>query len=443
MKTRLKKSSEAGSGIVKELESYFDRLWPICRSITGHGFRQSLDILSEIFPTHRLKFPTGQKVFDWSVPKEWVVRDAYLTDPTGKKRADFKANNLHLVNYSVPFQGKISLKDLKPHLHSLPELPTAIPYLTTYFKEQWGFCMADEEMRTLPEGMYQVFIDTELKNGHVEIGETVIEGETKEEVLFSSYLCHPSMANNELSGPLTLAFLYRRIKALPKRKYTYRFAIMPETIGAICYLTERGEHFRKYLLAGYQLTWLASPQPFTYKKSMRGDSLADRAASVVLRDAGAHEVLPFNPSMGSDERQYCSQGFNFPVGCLMRGRYQTSPEYHTSLDNKNFIRFEALEGSVNACVDLTEAIELNETWSNTVKFCEPQLGKRGLYPSTGGAKSGLPERQAAMLWVLNLADGTRDLLKIADESGQPLKNLIGVVSELSTAGLLERSHVQL
>ncbi len=429
-------------GIAKELEAYFDRLWPICRSITGPGFRQSLDILSEILPTQRLKFPTGRKVFDWSVPKEWVVRDAYLTDPSGKKRADFKANNLHLVNYSVPFQGKVSLKDLKPHLHSLPELPTAIPYLTTYFKEQWGFCLADEELRALPEGMYQVFIDTELKNGHVEIGEAVIEGETKEEVLFSSYLCHPSMANNELSGPLTLAFLYRKIQALPKRKYTYRFAVMPETIGAICYLTERGEHFRKNLLAGYQLTWLAALQPFTYKKSRRADSLADRAASVVMRDAGEiHETLPFNPSMGSDERQYCSPGFNLPVGCLMRGRYLASSEYHTSLDNKSFIRFEALEGSVNLCADLVRAIESNETFKNTVKFCEPQLGRRGLYPSTGGKKSGLPDKQAAMLWVLNFADGTRDLLKIAEESGQLLKNLIEAAGELSAAGLLERTHV--
>lgn len=431
---------ESAPGTAARMERYFDRLWPICRSITGPGYRESLDILSELMPTERLRFPTGRKVFDWVVPKEWSIRDAYFIDPQGKKRADFKQNNLHILNYSAPFRGTLSLSELRPHLYSLPDQPDAVPYLTSYYKERWGFCLTHRELNSLPEGKYTVLVDSELKEGHVEIGEAVLAGERKEEILFSSYLCHPSLANNELSGPLVLAFLYQGIKAMPKRRFTYRFTVMPETIGAICYLNKRGEHLKHRLIAGYQITCVGDAGKFTYKRSCRGDTLADRAACVVLRDLGEHEVVPFDPSAGSDERQYGSPGFNLPVGSLMRTPYGRYPEYHTSLDNKNFIRFAALEESLGAYVNIAEAIEANAVWRNTVARGEPQLGRRGLYPTLGSQKN-IDRKTKAMLWLLNLADGTRDLLVIAEQSGQPIKLLIQLADELKQAGLLIESKI--
>ena len=286
------------------IENYFDRLWPICRSIAGPGFRQSLNILSEIMPTKRLKFQTGKKALDWTVPKEWEAREAYIIGPDGKRYADFGKNNLHLLNYSVPFRGKMNLEELKTHLYSLPEQPDAIPYLTSYYKARWGFCLPHRVLTALPSGEYEVVVDTRLYDGHVEIGETVLPGQSTREILFSSYLCHPSLANNELSGPLVTAFLYRKIAAMPKRRFTYRFALMPETIGSICYLSLRGASFKQRLVAGYQITCVGNPAAWTYKRSRRGSCLADRAAEIILRDSGAaYELIVFDPSVGSDERQ--------------------------------------------------------------------------------------------------------------------------------------------
>ena len=419
-----------------DLETYFDRLWPICRSITGPGYRESLDILSELMPNERLKFPSGKEVFDWNVPKEWLIRDAYIVGPDGKKYAEFKKNNLHILNYSSPFKGKMPLSDLQEHLHSLPDLPKAVPYMTTYYKERWGFCLSHEERQKLTEGLYEVMIDSELKNGHLEIGEAVILGESNEEILFTSYLCHPSMANNELSGPLVLSFLYREILAMPKRHYTYRFAIVPETIGALCYLSARGDHFIKNLLAGYVITCVGIDSAFTYKRSRRGDSVGDLAAEQVLKDHGKpSQVIPFDPSAGSDERQYCSPGFNLPVGSLMRAMYAQYPEYHTSLDNKSKISFDAMKETVQLYTDIVRVIESNKTWINKISYGEPQLGKRGLYPTLGSQK--VTQRKVAQtLWVMNLADGKNDLLSIARISGQPMKELIPIAEELALKGLL-------
>jgi len=420
----------------QRIEAYFNRLWPLNRSITGQGFRESLAILEEIIPVKRLKFETGRKVFDWVIPKEWIARDAYLIAPDGKKYADFKVNNLHLMGYSVPFKGRLNLEELRPHLYSLPNMPDAIPYVTSYYHDNWGFCISHNEFENLPEGEYEVYIDSELFPGFVEIGEAVLPGDTDEEVLFSTYLCHPSLANNELSGPLTMAFLYERIKAMPSRKYTYRFVINPETIGAVCYLSERGEHLKKHLIAGYVMTCLGDAGKFTYKLSRHGDTLADRVAKVILRDSGEHSILPFFPSGGSDERQYCSPGFNLPVGSLMRTMYGCYPEYHTSLDNKEFICFDALSGSVDMYFSIVNALESNFVWKNTVKYCEPQLGHHGLYSSVSIPKSQQEERTSAILWLLNLADGEHDLLAIADRSGCKIELLISVVRELSDADLI-------
>lgn len=428
--------TKKSSGARKSLEVFFDRLWPICRSITGPGYRESLNILSEVMPMRRLRFPTGKKVLDWTVPREWVAHGAYFIDSRGKKHADFRENNLHLVNYSAPFRGTLDLSELKKHLYSLPEKPKAIPYVTSYYAERWGFCLSHEELRALPEGPCRIVIDTEFKKGRVEIGEAVLPGKSSDEILFSSYLCHPSMANNELSGPLVLAFLYRKIASLKSRRFTYRFSVMPETIGAICYLSVRGEALKKRLAAGYQITCVGDAGNFTYKKSRRGDTLADRAALAVLTGLGRpYKVEPFTPAMGSDERQYCSPGFDLPVGSLMRTMYAHYPEYHTSLDNKDFISFEALEDSIDAYFKIVQRLETGRIFKNTVSRGEPQLGRRGLYP-TLGTQSERTGEVAAMMWLLNLADGSRDLSGIAEDSGQPLKTLTPLAEKLRTAGLL-------
>lgn len=423
--------------VESELEKYFDRLWPICRSLMGPGYRESLAILDELMPTRKLFWQTGDKVFDWIVPKEWRIRDAFFVDSQGRKHAEFRKNNLHILNYSAPFRGRLSLRKLREHLHALPECPRAIPYLTSYYKNRWGFCLAYEELMRLPEGMCDVVIDTKLVPGRLVVGEAVLPGQSKKEVLFSTYLCHPSLAHNELSGPLLIAFLYQKIRSLKNRRFTYRFVITPETLGAICYLSRRGAYLKKHLLAGYQITCVGDSGPFTYKKSRSGESLADQIAMRILKNAGPHSIIPYDPSMGSDERQYCSPGFDLPVGSLMRTMYARYPEYHTSLDDKNFISFSAMVKTLDVYFSMVKALERAELWENTVQGGEPQLGKRGLYPTLGSQRV----RQfqvSAMLWCLNMADGTRDLEAIADRSGLPLPIVQKTVRRLANAQLLKR-----
>jgi len=387
-------------------------------------------------PTDRLVFKTGLKVFDWLIPKEWIVRDAYLIDPNGKKRAEYKVNNLHLIGYSVPFSGRMGLAQLRPQIHSLPGQPDAIPYLTTYYRENWGFCMSDRELQSLPEGEYQVCIDTELVDGHLEIGEAVIKGKSDREVLFSTYLCHPSMANNELSGPLLASFLYERISEMRNLHYTYRFVVQPETIGSIAYLSKRGDWLKEKLDAGFVITCVGDAGLFTYKSSRRGNALCDRVAKLILRDIGEHRLEAFAP-FGSDERQYCSPGFNLPVGSLMRTMYGRFPEYHTSLDDKLFISFDAMTKALEAYLKIVSALEGNWVWKTNFPFCEPQLGKRGLYPTLGAQKQ--RERKVeALMWILNLADGKSDLLEIAERSGCEVEMLISVASEAEVAGLISK-----
>jgi len=419
----------------KRLESYFDRLWPINRNITGPGSRKSLDILGEIMPMQRYQFKTDSQVFDWTVPGEWDITAAYFIDPHGVKHADFQKNNLHIIQYSVPFAGKLTLDKLRPHLHSIPEQPDAIPYKTSYYQECWGFCLAHNELLSLPEGEYEVVIDAKHYPGHIEIGEAVLPGTSKQEILITSYLCHPSLANNELSGPLVLTFLYERIKTWPKRRYTYRFVLAPESIGSICYLSLRGQHLKKCLLAGYLLTCIGDPGDFTYRLSRRGDTVADQAARLLLRDYGTHSIIPFDPSNGSSERHFCSPGFNLPFGSLSRTLYGCYPEYHTSLDNKEFISFGAMADSVDLCFKILEALESNCRWFNKVQFGEPQLAKRGLYPSLT-FRVELEEKLKAMMWLLNLADGEHDLFKIAERSGHQLQVLIPLAEELAATGLI-------
>lgn len=420
--------------MAKEIETYFDRLWPLNRSIMGEGFRQSLDILEELVPFERLSFKSGHQVLDWTVPKEWKVNKAYFVGPDGKKYCDFHENNLSLVGYSVPFSGVLPLTELREHIYTLPDKPDAIPYITSYYKERWGFCMTHEQFQALPDGEYQVTVNTELFPGELQVGEAVLPGSSDKEILFSTYLCHPSMANNELSGPLALSFLYKRIAEMPDRKFTYRFVLGAETIGTICYLSCRGDHLRANMIAGYVMTCLADRGNFTYKKSRNGDGLVDRMALKVLQAYDA-KVLAFNPGDGSDERQYCSPGYDLPVGSVMRTKYGDFEEYHTSLDNKEFISFQALAESVDVYVRIVEQFENEPLYVSTAPFGEPQLGRRGLYRSLS-TKNYLEKDLAAIFWVLNMADGKHDMDYIAEKSGIEISVITAVAKDLKSAGLL-------
>ncbi len=420
--------------LYKRLENYFDRLWPIPRSITGPGYEKSLEILSEVVPFERIEFRTGDKVLDWTIPNEWHPRKAYIIDPNGKKIADFSKNNLHLVGYSTPYKGILPLSELKKKINTLSDQPTAIPYITSYYSKAWGFCMSFEEYNELPEGDYEVVIDTELKKGKLTVGEAVLEGSSNKEILISSYLCHPSMANNELSGPLVLSFLYEAIASLNFRKYTYRFVIVPETIGSIAYLSKRGNDFKKNLLAGYQITCIGDNGQLTYKKSRDGNTLADRSAMQVMHEINNKNIIPFNPAFGSDERQYCSPGFNLPVGSLMRTMYTKYPEYHTSLDNKDLMDFKGMEETVGILASIIENIEVNSVWKNKYPYGEPQLGKRNLFRSLSDKTR--DEDEMAMWWLLNYSDGSNDLLSIANLSGHSMKTLARVATKLNEAGIL-------
>ncbi|MEY3398308.1 MAG: hypothetical protein RL220_902 [Bacteroidota bacterium] len=421
----------------KELESYFDRLWPICRSITGEGLRSSFRILQEIIPLNLTEVPSGTGVFDWEVPKEWNIRDAWIRRPDGLKIAEFKVNNLHVVNYSVPVHAKLSLSELKPHLHTIPDKPGLIPYITSYYREAWGFCISHDEWLTLPEGEYEVYIDSDLEPGSMTIGDLVLPGESTREILFSSYLCHPSMANNELSGPLALAFLYRLIASIPHRHYTYRFVLAPETIGVIAYLAEHGELMKSRIEAGYVMTCCGDRGNLTYKRSKIGNTLADSMAEHILNHSGdAYSVRNFSVG-GSDERQYCSPGFNMPVGSLMRSVYHEFPEYHTSADNRNFISFEHLERTIEMYYRIVSALELNGRYLNKVQFGEPMLGKRGLYPSSVTPE--LNRRKILlMMHFLTYADGSATLLETAEKMGAGILEFQEVVENCLKAGLVTR-----
>ena len=400
------------------IEKYFDKLWPICRSITGNGLRESLQIISEIIPLELTEVPSGKQVFDWTVPNEWNIRDAYIITPSGEKIAWFKNNNLHVVNYSVPIQREMSFEELAPHLHSIPEMPEAIPYITSYYKEDWGFCLDDNTLKALPkEGRYKVYIDSELKPGSLTYGQFYLPGKSNREILFSTYCCHPSMANNELSGPLVTAFLAAELAKKTDRFYSYRFLFAPETIGVIAFLDEWGETLKRNLAAGYVVTCVGDNGPFHYKKSRLGNAMCDGVAEHVLKYSGCNfRIEPFSVG-GSDERQYCSPGFNLPVGSLMRTPYQRFAEYHTSLDNKNFIAFEAMCGSVEMFLNFTELLEINHRYKSTLQGCEPQLGKRGLYPSSANPLYNRTDIHR-MLHLLAFADGESDLIAIAEHRNE-------------------------
>ena len=423
-------------GLGRTMMELMDRLFPICRSITGDGVRETLSILRERIDLKIEEVPSGYKAFDWTVPREWNIRDAYVKNERGERVIDFKESNLHVLNYSVPVSAIMTLEELRPHLHTRPEQPDAIPYLTSYYEESWGFCLSHDRLDALPEGRYEVVIDSSLTDGHLTYADAVLPGESEREILFSTYFCHPSMANNELSGPVLAAFLYE-ILAQCELRYTYRFALVPETIGALVDLSKHGDHLRQNLHAGYVVTCVGDDGPYTYKRSRRGDTVADKVVEHCLKHLGEVsevKVLDFFPG-GSDERQYCSPGFDLPVGSLMRSMYGTYPEYHTSLDDMQFVSSQGIAGSLRTYLRLVQVHELNAVYLNTSPYGEPQLGRRGLYPKLG-AQAHTPEPVERMMYLLAYSDGTKDLVDIANLAGRPAWDFAPEIRALREAGLL-------
>lgn len=420
-----------------EIETYFDRLWPVCRSITGDGLRRSFKLLQEIIPLELTEVPSGTQVFDWEVPDEWSIRDAYIITPEGKKIADFKVNNLHVVNYSISVDKELTFDELDAHLHYKKELPGAVPYITSYYERNWGFCISYEQYEQLSRrGTYKVVIDSDLEPGSLTYGELLLPGESEDEILFSSYLCHPSMANNELSGPLTLAFLYREIERVRDRKYSYRFVIAPETIGAICYLNNNKEQLLKKVRAGYVFTCCGDDGPITYKKTRKDESLTNKMTTHMLNQTGnGFRMVPFDP-IGSDERQYSSPGFNLPVGVLMRTPFSQFKEYHTSYDNKGLINFKKMSELVHFCTDMVKAYELNDKYVNQIQYGEPFLRKRDLFENLS-TKLSHSELIKMRLRLLNYLDGTRDLLDICDKYGYSILDTEPEIRQLLEHGLIK------
>jgi aminopeptidase-like protein len=417
-----------------ELIGLAQRLFPICRSITGNGFRQSISILEEHLPGLRIhEVASGTKVFDWTVPDEWNVRDAYVLDPLGRKVIDFKQHNLHLVGYSEPISQQLSLQELQQHLHSLPDKPDAIPYVTSYYKRTWGFCLPQHQRDALVDGTYTVYIDADLAPGSLTYADLVIPGKVKDEVFFSTYLCHPSMANNELSGPIVTTFLAKWLSNLPQRHFTYRIAIVPETIGALVYLSQNLRTLQKRVKAGYVITCVGDPGKFSLIPSRTGSTLADRVSRHVL-DQFAPDYTKYSfLQRGSDERQYCSPLVDLPMNSITRSKYHEYVEYHTSLDNLDFITDASMRESIAMYQQCVLALEGNcITRASTIG--EPQLGKRGLYPTTGGQVQ--LSDFSDIFDLLALSDGQSDLLDIATRMGRPISELVRIAELLRQHQLL-------
>lgn len=412
----------------KRMISFARSYFPIYRSITGNGVRESLRLIQTILPALTIhEVPSGTKCFDWVVPEEWNIRDAYIIDPLGNKLCDFKQSNLHVVGYSQPMDTEISLEELQTHLHSLPEQPDAIPYITSYYGKNWGFCLSEQQRSMLKKGTYRVFIDSEFSHGSLSYGELIIPGRRKEEIFFSTNICHPAMANNETSGPTVLAFVAEMAAQLSNPEYTYRFIFIPETIGAIAYLDRHIKHLKSHVIAGFNVSCAGDERVYSYLSSRTENTLADRALLHVLHHTDPDFIRYSYLERGSDERQYCYPGVDLPVCGFMRSKYGEFPEYHTSLDNFDVVTDKGLQGSFEVLERVIIALENNKVYGGTV-VCEPQLGKRGLYPkiSTKKTKSIVQN----MMNTLAYADGTRDVLDIADKINCPVWDVLPIIEQL-------------
>ena len=419
-----------------QMHQFAKKLWPINRSITGEGVRKTLEEIRKILPQLEIKgIETGSKVFDWVVPKEWIIRDAYIIAPDGRKICNFLKNNLHIVSYSQPVDAVISFSDLKANLHYLENQPTAIPYITAYYGETWGFCISYEEFKGLKDGQYRVYIDSELIDGNLNYGELLIQGKEDKEIFLSTYVCHPSMANNELSGPVVTAYLAKWIQSLAKRQYSYRIIFIPETIGSISYLSLNYKEMKRSTIAGFNITCVGDNRSYSLLASKYGDKLVDKVARHVL----SHIYPDYHEydwsQRGSDERQYCAPLIDLPVTSIMRTKYGEYPEYHTSLDDlENVVTPDGLEGGYIAIKLAIEAVEKN--YMPIVKnYCEPQLGKRGLYPNLS-KKGDLSDELKLMMGILTYADGKNDLIDMAEKNKVPVWEMYGAIKKLKLAELI-------
>lgn len=419
----------------REMHAFIGEMYPLCRSITGAGFRETLSLVSRHIPLEIHEIPTGTPIFDWTVPKEWNIRDAYVKNRAGERVIDFHKSNLHVVSYSVPVEATLSLTELKEHLFTLPEQPDRIPYRTAYYQETWGFCLSQRELLKLQDDRYEVRIDSSLEPGHLAYGEYLLPGEEEHEVLISCHACHPSLCNDNLSGVAVAAFLAKHLGTQPGRRYSYRFLFIPGTIGSITWLCLNEDRVHR-IRHGLVAACVGDPGRMTYKKSRRGNTEIDQAVANVLKHSGQdYEIIDFFP-YGYDERQYGSPGFNLPVGCLMRTPHGRYPEYHTSADDLAFVRPASLADSFMKYLAVFHVLEYNRAFLNLNPKGEPQLGRRGLYRLMGGDREEGFD-QMSLLWVLNLSDGRHTLLDIAERSGYPFAVIHRAASALKESGLLQ------
>ena len=420
-----------------EMVEFMDALFPICRSITGDGLRHSLRKVGQVVPLDLTEVPSGTPAFDWVVPPEWNIRAGWLSDPNGRRIADFDRSNLEVVNYSVPVRKTLTLEELRPHLHSLPDHPSWVPYRTSYYSEDWGFCLADDVLRELPEGRYEAVIDSTLEPGSLTYGECILPGMSSEEILISSHICHPSLANDNLSGVVVATFLARALAGMEHR-FTYRFLFAPGTIGAITWLA-RNEEVTERVRGGLVLACVGDDGELVYKRSRQGSSVIDRAAEHALHASGVpHQIIDFSP-YGNDERQFCSPGFNLPVGAVLRSGWDRSDRHHTSADDMAGISADSMVGAMTLCLDVIGILEADACFVSRCPKGEPQLGRRGLYRNLGG-RADREQLEAALLWVLNLADGCHSLLDIATRSGIAFESVLEAAVALERVELLDRAE---
>ena len=412
------------------------KLFPIHRSITGDGVRRTLGEIRQLVPELRIhEVPSGTRVLDWEIPHEWRVRCAYVEDEQGRRIVDFKKNSLHVVAYSVPVDVTVSLEELDAHLYSLPDRPDAVPYVTAYYKDGWGFCVAHEERRRLKAGRYHVVIDSTLEPGSLTYGELVLPGQEAQEVFLSTYVCHPSLANDNVSGPVVTTFLAKWLRERTDRRYTYRVVYVPETIGSITYLSRHLEHMKRHTLAGFVVTCVGDDRCYSYMPSRGGDTVADRVCLHLLRHYAPDFVRYSFLQRGSDERQYCSPGVDLPVVSIMRSKYEEYPEYHTSHDDLSIISPAGLGGAYEMLRKAIVALERNHRYRMTVPG-EPQLGKRGLYPSVH--QPGSVDQVRSMRNLIAYCDGRRDLVGVADAIKVPIDQCYSLVDQLLAHNLLDR-----
>lgn len=425
--------------IGKEIHKFARELWPLNRSITGDGIRETLKNISNHLPKLEIKsIPSGSKVFDWIIPEEWEVKEAYIITPNGNRICDFAKNNLHLVGYSVPFEGSLSLEELKKHLYTLPDKPNAIPYVTSYYEKIWGFCLTQNQLDNLEDGIYKIIIKSKLFKGSLNYGEILIKGKSSKEIFLSSYICHPSMANNELSGPTVLTFIVKWLQELRETEYSYRIIFIPETIGSIAYLSLHYTRMRKNIFAGFNITCVGDERTYSYLPSRNGKTISDLIAKHVLKWIEPNFIKYSWLDRGSDERQYCAPGIDLPIASILRSKYGSYPEYHTSLDNlEQVVTPKGLDGGYWAIRKAIDAIEKNKKYQVTV-LCEPQMSKRNLYPTL--SRNNLQKETKLMMDFLSLCDGKTSLLDIAEILNLPIWDLYEIVNELKNHNLIRISE---